>query len=158
MDTEIVSANKHTDQSNQKFESSLSVSHFCYLLSLSSLSVSLLSYSHTHSLFHSLSLSLFLSLCLCLCLGLSPFTPLSRVPATDTRNYYYYYYIYLLYVYISWLRVTLATSREPAFKAKLMLPNTQQGMLMRVERLEKATLDGVRMPSAEASSLTVIVN
>jgi hypothetical protein len=46
--------------------------------------------------------------------------------------------------------VTLATSREPAFKAKLMLPNMPQGMLMRVEKLEKATLGGLRMPSAEA--------
>ena len=48
------------------------------------------------------------------------------------------------------VRVTLATSREPAFKAKLMLPNTPQGMLTRVEKLEKATLGGLRMPSAEA--------
>ncbi len=63
-----------------------------------------------------------------------------------------------MYTYISWLRVTLATSREPAFKAKLMLPNMPQGMLMRVEKLEKATLGGLRMPSTEASSLTVIVN
>jgi hypothetical protein len=53
--------------------------------------------------------------------------------------------------------VTLATNREPAFKARLMLPNTPKGMLMRVEKLEKATLDGLRMPSAEALSLTVIV-
>jgi hypothetical protein len=54
--------------------------------------------------------------------------------------------------------VTLATTREAAFKAKLMLPNTPQGMLMCVEKLDKATLGGLRMPSAEALSLTVIVN
>jgi hypothetical protein len=39
-----------------------------------------------------------------------------------------------------------------------MLPNTPQGMLMHVEKLEKESLGGLRMPSAEASSLTVIVN
>jgi hypothetical protein len=39
-----------------------------------------------------------------------------------------------------------------------MLPNTPQGMLMRVEKLEKESLGGLRMASAEASSLPVIVN
>jgi hypothetical protein len=54
--------------------------------------------------------------------------------------------------------VTLTTTREPAFKAKLLLPNMPQGMLMCVEKLDKATVGDLRMPSAEASSLTVIVN
>jgi hypothetical protein len=39
-----------------------------------------------------------------------------------------------------------------------MLPNTPQGMLLRVEKLEKACVDGLRMPSAEASSLPAIAN
>jgi len=119
------------------------VSFTSVIFSLSPLSRSLSSLALTLTLFFTLSLSLSLSL-----------RSLRPTPATTTTATISIY----IYVYISWLRVTLATSREPAFKAELMLPNTTQGMLMRVEKLEKATLDGLKMPSAEASSLPATVN
>ncbi len=111
--------------------SRVSVSLTSVIFSLSSpLTVSLLSRSHTHSLFHSLSPSLSLCLCLSVCLSLSLSLSLWGPCDRHPQLLLLLPYLSIWYVYISWLRV----------------------------KLDKATLGGLRMPSAEALSLTVIVN